>query len=164
MGLFFTPVASGPMLNLSASELESALKAALKKEPDEAPDADQYAAEAITDMLKKTPMAGVPMLNVRESAVKSALKTAVRTNPKRVKAASHNVAAALEALQRPTPQAEFSWGRFGAAFFILALLAGFGMWSASRPPLADWSKLFIGSFTTMFGGVAALLTGESVAK
>lgn len=170
MGLFFTPAASGTMLNLSESELKSIVETAIKTQPDAVPDPDQYAEDAVTDLLKKTPMAGAPMLHVRASAVKSALKTAAKTHPQRVKDPTQYAAAVAEALQHQTPPAEFSWSRFGAAVAMLALLAGFGMWSASRPlvgdksPLADWSKLFIHSFGIMFGGVAALLTGESVAN
>jgi hypothetical protein len=95
--------------------------------------------------------------------LKSALETALKIQPDTVDIGQH-ASAMVAQMQKQTANAQFSWVNLGIAVVILALLGGFGIWSATIPSLDSWSKMFLHSFEILFGGVVGLLGAESATK
>jgi hypothetical protein len=95
---------------------------------------------------------------------KSVLKAALKTKPSKVKNLDQRAAAMAVEAQTQAPKTQFLWGRFVLAVMILAVLGGLGIWSATKPSLDVWSKMFLHCFEILFGGVVGLLGAESATR
>ena len=107
-------------------------------------------------MFFKAPAAGAEF--------KSALETALRVQPETVRDFDEHASAMAALVQAEMPKARISWARLGIAAAMLAVLAGLGIWSAGKPELAEWSKMFLHSFEMLFGGVIGLLGVEAASS
>ncbi len=101
---------------------------------------------------------------VSNTVLKSALETALKVQPDMVKDFDQHASELAAQVEEQTQKREFSWVRLMIAIAMLAMLGGFGIWSATIPSLDAWSKMFLHSFEILFGAVTGLIGVESATK